>query len=403
LKVAMALYGDLSFDSRVLREAQTLADAGHSVTVYCLTGSAPAGAGFSVVARVPSVSSALPDGTGPFHASTPGTRLGRLTARARWMVGYVRNLRSWGDWAVRSASGADVWHAHDLPGLMAIGPHVGGHQRLVYDSHEIFLDAGIALGMPWPVRRLLHRYERHLAQRADALVTVNEGYLDVLETRLRPRRTVIVRNCPPRWDPPEQSRSPLREATGVDASTAVVLYHGILGSSRGVEHMAQAILRDGLETTHAAALGFGDRDQLDAWASDPRFGGRFHVLDAVAPNHLLEWVAGADVDVIALQRTTLNHYLCTPNKLWESLAAGVPVVVSDFPVMRSIVMDDPDGPLGAVCDPSDVASVAAAIRSIIARSPADRARLRERCLRAAHARWNWEKESARLLDLYEGL
>jgi glycosyltransferase involved in cell wall biosynthesis len=89
--------------------------------------------------------------------------------------------------------------------------------------------------------------------------------------------------------------------------------------------------------------------------------------------------------------------------LFESLAAGVPVVVSDLPGMRPIVLDDPAGVLGAVCDPSDPASIGAAIRSILEQSRADGGELRRRCLGAAHARWNWEHESLPLVALYEEL
>jgi glycosyltransferase involved in cell wall biosynthesis len=104
-----------------------------------------------------------------------------------------------------------------------------------------------------------------------------------------------------------------------------------------------------------------------------------------------------------LQRSTLNHWLCTPNKLWESLTAGVPVVVSDFPVMRGIVLDDPAGALGGVCQPDDPASIATAIRAILERPDDERAEIRRRCRRAADERWNWETESARLVELYGSL
>ena len=128
-----------------------------------------------------------------------------------------------------------------------------------------------------------------------------------------------------------------------------------------------------------------------------------HVLPAVPPGDLLDWVADADVDAIPLQRSSLNHWLCTPNKLWESLAAGIPVVVSDFPIMRRIVIEDPAGPLGAVCDPSDPASIAAAIASILDLPPAELEALRERCHRTARERWNWEEESKPLVELYAAM
>jgi glycosyltransferase involved in cell wall biosynthesis len=403
LDVGMALYGDLTFDSRVLREARSLAEAGHRVTLFCLSGSAPPGSPFTVVAHVPDRSGVLPDWSASIHRTGAASGWRRLVGRARWALDYLRNLRAWGRWAVETAGPVDVWHAHDLPGLMAIGPRVAPSQRLVYDSHEIFLETGSALSLPGPARRLLQRYERRLAQRADVLVTVNEGYGDVLATRLRPRRVVVVRNCPPRYEPPPRSLSPLRRATGLADDTPLLLYHGVLGTNRGVDHMAEALLEPGLTHMHAAFLGFGDRERLEGWAASERFGGRLHVLDPVPPDELLAWVAGADVDVIALQHTTLHHYLCTPNKLWESLAAGTPVVVSDFPIMRSVVLDGAEGPVGAVCDPASPASIAAAVRALLDGPPHERQALRERCLSAAHRRWNWETESSRLLEAYRDL
>ena len=103
------------------------------------------------------------------------------------------------------------------------------------------------------------------------------------------------------------------------------------------------------------------------------------------------------------QPVTANERLSTPNKLFESMAVGLPVVSSDFPERRRIILGDPEGPLGAVCDPTSPEAIATAIRSILDLPPAERAALRSRILRAAHERWNWETESARLVALYEEL
>ena len=128
---------------------------------------------------------------------------------------------------------------------------------------------------------------------------------------------------------------------------------------------------------HVVYLGYGELEgALRERAKEPRYGGRLHVLDAVPPDVLPEWVASADVGVMPIQASTLNHRLSSPNKLFESIATGLPVVVSDFTEMRRIVLDDPDGPLGAVCDPVDPASIAAAIRSILDLGPAEREALR---------------------------
>jgi glycosyltransferase involved in cell wall biosynthesis len=100
------------------------------------------------------------------------------------------------------------------------------------------------------------------------------------------------------------------------------------------------------------------------------------------------------------QPATLNERLSTPNKLFEALAAGVPVVSSDFAERRRIVVDDPDGPLGRVCDPTDPAAVAAAVRDLLALDEPERAGLRARILCAAHERYAWEAQLEVLLALY---
>ena len=403
LRVAMALYGDITHDSRVMREAETLCQAGHSVTIYCLSGTPPEGAPFRTIARAPGSSSVLPDGSSPFLVGRRSSPWAKLTSRVRWVVGYARNIRAWGRWATSAAGDVDVWHAHDFTGLIAVGPLVRKPCALVYDSHEIFLDTGTAVQLPGPLRRLLAMVERRLTRRAVALVTVNETYAEVLQ-RLHPRRTVIVRNCPPRWTPPDPPSSKLRDACGLDASTALILYHGAFIPNRGIEQLAESILGPGLEETHVAMLGFGNlRPELERLRDEPRFGGRLHVLDAVPPDELREWVASATSAVSLLQPTRVDHLLSTPNKLWESLAVGVPVIVSDFPILRKIVLDDPLGPLGAGCDPSDPVSIAGAIRAIVEPPPDARAALRARCLQVAHERWNWETESARLVELYAGI
>jgi glycosyltransferase involved in cell wall biosynthesis len=465
----MFVYNDATFDSRVLREAGTLAAAGHQVTLIATQGSADAGPpereqrdGFEIVRvavprvwppwwrrlanpafyrdraaqlwhrstrfKSPSVRGALGGlrgmiANGSLLAlrrlwfATGGQRMPHELAvgtgvapawppeTASWLASWRWSILGWARAAAAVAPLADVYHGHDLTGLPAArlaARRNGG--RIVYDSHDIYVEAGRAATRPAWVKRLLRWLEWRWTRRSVALVSVNDAYGAVLARRLKPPRTVIVHNCPPRWEPPTTAVDHLRRAAGITLDSPVVLFHGGFGPQRGLTELAAAMFQPGLEAAHLVYLGYGSRRaEVDALVAEPRFGGRLHVLDAVAPDVLLDWITTADVDAIPFQHSTLNHFLCTPNKLFESIAAGVPVVLSDFPVMGGIVMRDPEGPLGAVCQPSDPVSIGAAIHSVLALDSAARADLRRRCLIAAHERWNWETESARLLDLYRAL
>ncbi|MGH2464960.1 MAG: glycosyltransferase, partial [Candidatus Limnocylindrales bacterium] len=461
-RIAMYVFNDATLDSRVRREAATLAAAGYTVTVLATAVDPAATAidresvdGFEIIrvpiprgwrsswqlvvspwslrrrsvgritgalrhgprewARIPAaagfvmVALALSATRRGYLALAPAARRAGRQAEwpphaVTWLVTWRAAILGWCRAASAVAPVADVHHGHDLTALSAARQSARRDEGpAIYDSHEIFVDSGANATRPRWARWLLRRMERRWSRSTVALVTVNQAYAAVLKKRLRPKKTVVVHNCPPRGEPPVRSER-LRMAAGVPAGAPIVLYHGAFSRHRGLEELAEAMLSAGLEETHLVYLGYGGQlGTVDRLAADLRFGGRIHVLDAVPPEALLEMVAGADLDAIPLQHSTLNHWLCTPNKLFESLTAGVPVVVSDFPVMRAIVRDDPAGPLGEVCDPADPASIGAAIRRILELDPAARAALRAACRTAANERWNWETESRGLLNLYAGI
>jgi glycosyltransferase involved in cell wall biosynthesis len=416
----MFVRNDVLVDARVLKEAGSLRDAGDDVTIV---GTTRAGAphvieregrdGFEIIRvplprwrrwwrwlRAPSRLWSILRRAG----NAPGSRMDTLDWLAMWRFGTL----GWARAAARVAGPADVYHGHDLTGLPAAVAARRLHRpraRLVYDSHELYVESGATTGRArWAVDWLAGR-ERAWSAGADALVTVNRALADELRSRLGIGRVVIVHNCPPRPVGAELAPSDLiREAASIPPAAPVVLYHGGLRAGRGLRQLAEAMLEPGLASAHLAFLGFGPlRDELVALAAETRFGGRLHVLDRVAPEDVVDWVAAADVDALPIQASNRSYELSTPNKLFEALAAGVPVVASDFAGIRAIVADDPDGPLGELCDPTDPAAIGRAIRRLLELSSDARADLRERCRRAARERWNWETESARLVELYRDL
>ena len=458
LRVVMFVYNDVSRDSRVLREAKSLVDAGHQVTVIGRPHSTEERSvtrqerdGYSILLVPPPhvwrtwlyryrkpwrmrgliarrfiywmgrgpvgwVRAVAFVGVAiamvgmsiirlPFIAISGGLSKSNHNSTFDWLIRFRFGVLGWARAASAAAPEADVYHGHDLTGLPAAvraRDRCGG--LVVYDSHEFFVESGSNAARPRWAKWLLSRLERRLSARATALVTVNRTLGRTLHDRLSMSRIVVVHNCPARWDPPPTPVDPLRPAAGLAPGTPVVLYHGGFTRDRGLLELADAMLEPGLEAAHLVLLGFGPlEDDLRSRAREARCGGRVHVLSPVRPDQLPEWVAAADVGAMPNQPRTANERLSTPNKLFESLAVGLPVVSSDFPERRSIVVDDPDGPLGALCDPTDVGSIAAAIRSILDLDPAARADLRARCLRAAHDRWNWETESAKLVELYASL
>lgn len=295
---------------------------------------------------------------------------------------------------------ADIWHgmwAGSLPALDRMRRRFGG--RTIYDSRDIFMQSRKFARLGRPGRILLELAERRWARRADRVLTVNDSYAELLEARLRVPRPAVVMNTPRAWTPPSPRPDLIREALGLSTETGVVLYQGIMTIERGIEQAMEAILD--VPSAVLVLMGFGPvAERFAEEASRPPYVGRVLLLPPVPPTDLLRWTASADVLVMAIQPTTLNHRHTTPQKLFESLAAGVPVVASDLPGMTAIVRSSG---AGVVCDPTSPASIAAAIKAIVTASPAERLALRERALRAAHERYNWESQVGTLFSLYREL
>ena len=395
--LVLALPTTGEYDSRTYRIARALVERGHRVTVVARARAGLARdeahpLGFRVLRY------ATPSPFGAPGESGAGVR-GRLRAIAR-RVAFPLTVALQQREVRRIAPRGDLVHGMAFMGIpLALG--IGRRDRVpvVYDARDIHLEARNLARMGRAARSLIGRLERGWARRADRVVTVNDAYADVLAARWPVARPLVVMNCSFRYDPPAPRQRRFHDALGLPPGETVVLYHGGLSPSRGIEQLIAAIrLADGATLV---LMGYGPLEaRLQSIASDPSTGGRVRLMPAVAPDVLHDWIASADIAAMPIQGDTLNHRLTTPNKLFEAMAAGVPAIVSDLPGMAPIVTATG---CGVLVDPADPAAIAAAIRRFQELPEADMAAWRVRCVAAAHETYNWESQVERLLGAYTNL
>ena len=308
-------------------------------------------------------------------------------------IGWARALEL-------SAVPADVWHgmwAGSLPALHALRRRHGG--RAIYDSRDIYMRSRGFEQMAPTLRRLLAWLERRWARKADAVITVNDAYARLLAKQFDISPLPIVRNTPRRFAVPEPRPNKLRELLELPPDQRIVLYQGALMTERGVEEGMDAILQ--VPDAVLVLMGYGGlREKMIELTSAAPYAGKVRVIDPVPPAELLTWTASADVMLMAIQPTTLNHWHTTPNKLWEAIAAGVPVVASDLAGMGEVVREVG---CGVLVDGTDPAAIAAGIRRILDASPEEWLAMSTRAQQAAAQKYNWEAQVDTLLDLYAQL
>jgi glycosyltransferase involved in cell wall biosynthesis len=333
-----------------------------------------------------------------------GPRPGGVLARLRrlpagiWRVSAIALVVRSQTKASRGIVGsADLYHGMAYMGIpVALDLARGSRSRVVYDARDIYVDANNLARLPRVARGLLSRLERGWARRADRVLTVNRPYAEVMAERWGVAFPLIVLNCSYRYDPQSPPPRRIHEALGLGPETRVVLYQGGFSRERGIEELIAAIPL--IERAVLVLLGYGVlRIELERRAAEPALAGRLRILPAVPPGELLDWVASADVVAMPIQPTTLNHRLTTPNKLFEAMAAGVPVVASDLPGMSGIVRETG---CGLLTDPRDPRAIATAIRTILDAPAHDREVYGRRGLAAAHETYNWERQMEVLLSEY---
>ena len=400
------------FDSRSWRIARTLIRRGHSVTMLArwkdglpLEEHNPLGfrllrihASAEEAIAANGLTRAVGRAARRVAAIAAGVpRIGHVWAELERRTGLLLALRSHRRNALQDAPSGDLYHGMALMGI-PVALDLGKRERVpvIYDARDIYLSAGNLARMGRPARWLLGRLERGWAMRSSRVLTVNEAYADVMGSRWPVQRPLVVMNCSFRYTPPAPRERRFHDHLGLDPAQKIVLYHGGLSPSRGIEQLIEAIPL--VPGATLVLMGYGILEPtLKAWEADPATGGRIRLMGAVPPDQLHDWVAAADVAAMPIQGDTLNHRLTTPNKLFEAMAAGVPAVVSDLPGMRAIVNETGSGIL---VDPTDTRAIADAIPRIVQLPEDEWLAWRQRCLDAAHERYNWETQVQALLDEY---
>ena len=284
----------------------------------------------------------------------------------------------------------DLCIAHDLDALWAAqATALSCGAALVYDNHEIWNEQHFLTDREEIV--FWNQWEARLAPSVDAWVTVNRSLVDILRSRYGVE-ALAVHNCPQLQSLRPELPGRLKERF---QGRPVALFSGGFHLGRGLEEMVAAAL---LQKEVAVVLqGFGPLEApLRRLAEEQRAPVEF--LPKAPYRELTDICCQADIGVMPVLPDCLNSYYCSPNKMFDYMMAGLPVLAADLPEMAALSQQCENAVLYDAYSPNDLAEKLVAL----SRSP----RLAEMALasrRWAESTYNWESESARLVDLLREL
>lgn len=315
----------------------------------------------------------------------------------RWKTIWAREARIR---QLLEAERPDVIHAHDVTALAVCASYKRSHGcKLVFDAHEVYDHLAQSED---ELAEINGKVMRKHQDDTDTFITINESIANYYRTNYPGfPRAIIVKNATPRarlfnYD------GRLHEVARLDRSRRILIYQGGYAPKRGL--LPLLLSSEYLtEDWTLVLMGWGRLETELRRAADalctraPELEQRIRFVPKVPQRELPLWTAGATLGAIPYENVGLNHWFCTPNKLWEYPNAGVPIIASPFPELRRII--EPNDIGWFLPDPLSPKQIGEAVNAL---TPEMLSAARARCLEFI-ASDNWDLYSKRLQAAYGSL
>jgi hypothetical protein len=286
---------------------------------------------------------------------------------------------------------ADLIHFHD-PELLPLGWLLKrGGRRVIYDAHEdvprdILAKHWIPAAMRKALSYLFEKLENVVAARLDAVIGATP-FIAARFLRIHPR-AIAVNNYPvlAEFQPAPPGRPFSRTLCYVGAATRV----------RGISELIQSL--DLLGDVSLVLCGPFESKAYEAELKAQAGWRHVDYRGVVGRDETAAIMAAAEIGVVTFLPTP-NHVDAQPNKMFEYMAAGLPILASDFPLWRRIV----EGNRCGLCvDPASPAAIARGIGELLADEGRCRAMGRAG-RKLVEADCHWLREAQKLVQLYAEL
>lgn len=289
----------------------------------------------------------------------------------------------------------DVYHANDANTLPAAWLAARRNTaRLVYDAHEL------ETGRNWAASRVAGIYrrltvlpERVFIRQADAVITVNQSIARRLAALYKIPTPTVVMNCPETLRETTQRSERLRTELNIPDELKIALYQGGVERGRGIESFLLAVQ----STPGVAAVLLGDGTLLETLRQRLQNSEyqRVYLPGKVDPTALPAYTSSADIGIVLIEPSCESYRLSLPNKIFEYMHAGLPVLGSDLPEIKHIINEEK---IGLIVNPQNPDEIASTLRQLLA-NPQAFAEYQSRA-QAASQKYTWEIERVKLLELY---
>ncbi len=311
-KVVSIVLNNFKNDSRVLKENISLQNAGYDVQVV-----------------------AIHEDTTLEYEKVQNIPVHRVKLQSKnWSKNKLIQLLKYFEFmyrVVKKYKTSDILHCNDLNALpigVVIKLFFNKNTKIVYDAHE---HESYRAGYSKTMQTLSRWWEGKLIKYANKIITVSYSIADDYEKMYHIEKPALVLNTP--FYEKVEKKDIFREKFNIPKENIIFLYQGGLSPQRGILEFAKFI--DAKQGVSYIIMGYGSLElEINRFCQNSK---NIYFHEAVSPDILLNYTSSADIGVCIEEPICKSWEFALPNKLFEYMMAGLPVLVGGLPEMMNFV------------------------------------------------------------------
>ena len=214
------------------------------------------------------------------------------------------------------------------------------NKKLVYDSHELFLEIPELINRP-KKQSIWQKIETYILPKLKNTYTVCQSIADYYNTKYQ-TNFKVVRNLPVLNNVQSNDvinhNSIENQSKAKDKRLKTIIYQGAINVGRGLELMIDTMQY--LDNCQFIIVGDGEiTKEIKQLINHKKMNNKVVLLGKKTPLELKEITPQADLGISIEEDLGLNYHFALPNKLFDYIHANIPVLVSDLPEMKQIILD----------------------------------------------------------------
>lgn len=261
--------------------------------------------------------------------------------------------------------------------------------KVIYDSHEYFTEAAGLTGRDFQ-KNVWLKVEEWIFPKIETIYTVNESIASIYRKKYKVK-VQVVRNIPP-MNVLENAKT--KTELGLPLDKQIILLQGAyIDYDRGAKEVAYAMKY--VDNTLFLIIGTGQEiATVEKLRVEESLEDKIIILPKMPFHELMQYTANVDLGLSVDKPLHLNYTLSLPNKLFDYIQAGIPLLTSNLPELARVQEKYSIGLMLDNHKPEHIAEkITEALRS-------DKRELWKKNCNEASKEYNWEKESQVIVSMY---